>query len=656
MGPNLMHWPSLYANKDYLLALVQRVKDFAEEYGVKYKDIAILARTNYDLNALSAAFTNAEIPVNHISGQLCTQKEIELVLSLLSLTVNPYNPMAKAKIAWLTAEGYDVVKLIESKMASDGNDWLENLPLIKRVIDNREHWLSLGISTLIEIVMAELNLRAIMKSWGANWRQREANVYQLKEHALKYEQYCLTMSFGATINGFINWMIQSEAQSAGDENGIVLSTYHKAKGLEWDNVILVSLDNDVTKDIIDKEIFGVHEVKSASPTRECKFPETIISLLPNVFGNSTLPTDISEDLKESPIFSISQEKALAESARLLYVGMTRAMVRLITYAKKASKNKDPMAAITNLGIELAPFDEAGGEFDLYGSGIPVAVVASKVSGTSSEDSMGDETVSVKPIPEMFDLAIAEGSATHAPRYISPSQASDEVMTMASVTTRSGKRIPLRGNPEMNRVGDCIHNCYAAFTGDSAHDIEVVQRIISGFRFENVIPDQESVLKAYQWLLQQLSEKYGSASEICHEVPFMHVSGQRIVRGSIDLVYETPAGCVLVDFKTFPGREDDVLDPTGKHFAGHYGAQFHYYKSAIEASGRRVLASYVYYPVSGMLVSLDLAHKHLVIEKKILNETLDPTQAPTHKMPENEWPALSHSLDSREKVESPDSLS
>ncbi len=79
----------------------------------------------------------------------------------------------------------------------------------------------------------------------------------------------------------------------------------------------------------------------------------------------------------------------------------------------------------------------------------------------------------------------------------------------------------------------------------------------------------------------------------------------MVTGEMDLVWETEEGCVLVDYKNYPGY-DDVLDPESKFFVGKYLLQMACYREALRRTGKNVLGVLIYYAVQGRL----LEQKHV----------------------------------------------
>lgn len=83
---------------------------------------------------------------------------------------------------------------------------------------------------------------------------------------------------------------------------------------------------------------------------------------------------------------------------------------------------------------------------------------------------------------------------------------------------------------------------------------------------------------------------------------MHKEG-KAYSGSIDLTATVADGLVLIDFKTCPLGNDRILDEDNAHFAGVYGGQLDCYRQALQTSGHHVVATYLYYPISGLIAEL-----------------------------------------------------
>ena len=167
---------------------------------------------------------------------------------------------------------------------------------------------------------------------------------------------------------------------------------------------------------------------------------------------------------------------------------------------------------------------------------------------------------------------------------------------------SGARIGLRATAEdMTEVGSCVHDIFCVLDRLGA---EAVSRIVDGYGLRNRFMQSEEIMRAWDWLIKELRERYGEPLAVVHEMGFKHWVDGQVVTGSVDLVYRTAKGTVVVDYKTFPGSDERVTDPEGAHYAGLYKGQLDCYTRALEAAGETGIARIVYSPVSGILVSVE----------------------------------------------------
>ena len=110
------------------------------------------------------------------------------------------------------------------------------------------------------------------------------------------------------------------------------------------------------------------------------------------------------------------------------------------------------------------------------------------------------------------------------------------------------------------------------------------------------------------LVKWLTEQFGAAINIYHERPFTLLKDGNVYSGSIDLVWQTSDGDILIDFKTCPLGQKYILDSDSDHYAGWYAGQLDAYTDALEEAGEKVLKRFIYYPVSGMMCEIGRALK------------------------------------------------
>ena len=85
--------------------------------------------------------------------------------------------------------------------------------------------------------------------------------------------------------------------------------------------------------------------------------------------------------------------------------------------------------------------------------------------------------------------------------------------------------------------------------------------------------------------------------------FVNESGQ-VVTGEIDLVYRTAEGDVLVDYKTYQGRVDNITDEKSAFYVGKYDAQISLYEDALKRSGSVIRDRLICYLSLGPIIRMN----------------------------------------------------
>ena len=128
-----------------------------------------------------------------------------------------------------------------------------------------------------------------------------------------------------SFNYFANLVYELKGYEA--KRGVVtVATYHKSKGLEWDNVLLGSLvSEDFPTTVTEKFMDDLYYLKP-----ECRNPMAMLK--------RDLATILGEDTNRN-FELLSKFDIIGERARLLYVGITRAKERLFISGVRNSKTK-----------------------------------------------------------------------------------------------------------------------------------------------------------------------------------------------------------------------------------------------------------------------------------------------------------------------------
>ena len=602
-------WPN---SGDKTLAL--QIQQLILREKIASKDIAVLARTNADLDRLADELRALKVPVCRESNDIKESRSGRLMKALLTLVNTPSNQLARAEVAYLTEPGYHVTKIIEDRLDflseedSAPSSYLKDLPIISRLTQlrsfrsngNEEFSTNLlgyqSISSLVESLVIELDLYSLVQSWE-NAQAEETNLQVLIDLARKYEGYATKLAQPATVAGFIEFFTGQKQDGAANEDGVRLYTYHKSKGLEWKVVIMLSLDNDASDatKIATRSMLGCHHHREHQPTAENPNPPMTISLVRNIYGNSdAAKAAVTSRLQKHPLWETVSAHEIGEAARLLYVGVTRAREILIL----APKEKDGAVNLSwfrSVGVNnINQLSDGSESQDLLGIGMPLHVERIDADNTLQwpEQSMN----------RVHDMT-ADFSSLDNILFVSPSKAGTTQHDHVVINDKEHRmHADSKGNDAL--MGDFIHQVFCCCDDGITVDQIVKLRNSYGFTDKNM-SEPGRLLDSWKYLTDTLEARYGKAIKRHHEKPFRHLDADgHIVNGYIDLIWETKDAYIVVDYKTCPGNYSLVFNPVSEHYAGRHGDQLDCYQRALEAEGnKKVAARIIYYPVTQFVVEV-----------------------------------------------------
>ena len=268
--------------------VARKILNLSQDYA-DFSDFAVLYRTNAQSYAFEKAFISRHIPYKIVGGvRFYDRKEVKDVLAILKLIVNGRDKVSLARIFSNILSGIGEVSLQKITNAMDsveGNaplldaDFPEVLnaakaknSLIKLIQFLKSTSLDGNPGEIVKKIISYFDFVKLTNDGTPSSEERMQNLEVLANNAGEYE----------SLEEFlVDASLMSSADEKSVKNSVTLMTLHAAKGLEFPVVFVVGLEEGL-------------------------FPGTR---------------------------AFDDEDELEEERRLMYVGMTRAMMRLfLTYA------------------------------------------------------------------------------------------------------------------------------------------------------------------------------------------------------------------------------------------------------------------------------------------------------------------------------------
>jgi len=306
-----------------------QVKELTDK-GASLNSIAVFYRVNAMSRVLEEAFVRNKIPYEIVRGvEFYRRKEIRDLLAYLKILVNPNDEIALLRIINTPARGigktttnrvhaYAVqnnMSFFEALKKSGHIESLSNaakakLAVFVNMIEQFKKDISGKVAPLAERVLAESGLAEFLRTAGPEGQNALENMNELINTAANYDQQAEQPSLIDYLQQ-ISLFSDVDAYDASSER-VALMTLHAAKGLEFDNVFIVGLEQGI------------------------------------------LPHERS---------STGEEDELEEERRLFFVGITRAKTKLnVSYSRYRTMRGQllrtiPSQFLFELGVDISEQEE-----------------------------------------------------------------------------------------------------------------------------------------------------------------------------------------------------------------------------------------------------------------------------------------------------------
>lgn len=237
------------AEGDYVVKEIKKLK----EAGTSYDDIAILYRTNAQSRAMEEALLKANIPYRIIgSFYFYNRKEIKDLLCYLKLISNPNDDVALRRVINVPKRGIgqtSIQKIEDSaaRLNTGMFDCLETpkeLAFKQLIIDLRKEAESLSLTELIDTILDKSGMkRELEEDKSLENELRLDNLEEFKSITATFEE----RTGSVNLEDFLEEvsLVADMEEHKENDNGVTLMTIHSAKGLEFEVVFLIGMEEGI---------------------------------------------------------------------------------------------------------------------------------------------------------------------------------------------------------------------------------------------------------------------------------------------------------------------------------------------------------------------------------------------------------------------------
>ncbi len=291
-------------------------------------DVAILLRTNHEVQSMSRALNLAGLDSAVAGVGLANTPEVILVLACLRILLSRYDSLAVAE-ALKYGEDWTLENILASRheflQSDDESRWADDVPIMEKLQDLRKLIPDMTITEVLDLVLERVQIRQIVQRWVKS-SQRLDNIALLRGLARQFEDLCKRTHRPSTPAGFVIYLDElaqneKDTKSGGEnENAVNVLTYHKSKGLEWPVVICGSLGAKLRVNPFGVKVINENTALDVQHLLANRWLRYWVS----PFGKKPEKSLFFERLSQDEIYLTETRNAQEEEARLLYVGITRA--------------------------------------------------------------------------------------------------------------------------------------------------------------------------------------------------------------------------------------------------------------------------------------------------------------------------------------------
>lgn len=238
-----------YDEKHEITLVLEEIKKLLEE-GYQKKDIAVFYRTNAQSRIVEEQFLKANIPYKIVgSYYFYSRKEIKDLICYLRLILNPQDEISlrrvinvpKRKIGASTIANIELAAREQGISMFDAINSGKELEFKNLILSLQKESESLSLTELIDTVLEKSGMKEeLEKDPSLESELRLDNLMEFKSISATFEKVTGSVNLGDFLEEIS--LIADISEHKESDDVVTLMTLHSAKGLEFDIVFLVGME------------------------------------------------------------------------------------------------------------------------------------------------------------------------------------------------------------------------------------------------------------------------------------------------------------------------------------------------------------------------------------------------------------------------------
>ncbi|MES3031443.1 MAG: UvrD-helicase domain-containing protein [Patescibacteria group bacterium] len=235
-----------YTEQEEARMISEKIRELIEG-GTSPREIAVLYRANFQSRVIEESFLRKNIPYQLLGVKFFERKEVKDVLSFIKASLNRESASDLIRIINVPPRGIGkatLLKVLAGQEATLGPALKQKVSQFMMLLDRiKEQAGKVQPSLLIKYILTESGIEKTYREGGGEEQEKLENLRELVSVATQYDALPMEEALEALLQNAALATDQDELEK--NENAVKMMTVHASKGLEFDNVFIAGLEEDL---------------------------------------------------------------------------------------------------------------------------------------------------------------------------------------------------------------------------------------------------------------------------------------------------------------------------------------------------------------------------------------------------------------------------